>query len=465
MIVYTLKDGPVSEIDKTIVNITDAPSGYMPQLLDLKGNLENGVSNEVWMIESYLSSTVATKKFDNSKWMAQFIDDKQLNFGSSFIKPPNFTYFPKGGYSQNFVNINNDPALYVIGGFTFLKDINLRVLTSCVFKYEFNSKKWIDLSEESKSILPPIAIHRAVHVDNALYIFNGVIANTSDTNYPQTSAKLLTNKINTINKTYKYDLLTRKWTAISIKTNLDPAVYEEGNMFGASYDYYDGSIISYGSVFSNNEIDNGPRLGTLDLTSYEWRWDQIKTESGLDNTLNINFHQTLVLQDQLVLFLGYSTQKSNYGPYVINLKDLMLKSNLDYSGKSNDSYDTPVYIKVIIGLGAAIGCILLIVVIIFYIRYRKRKTSAINNKQEIKALWAVPEDEKQKYITEGGIVNVNQVDSNQTDDIFTLENSDNNDPEIRKSFMPDESNTLTLVRQKLQLTDLSSSNSNTKSST
>jgi hypothetical protein len=99
----------------------------------------------------------------------------------------------------------------------------------------------------------------------------------------------------------------------------------------------------------------------------------------------------------------------------------------------------------------------------FYIRYRKRKTGAENNKQEIKALWAAPVDGKQKYISEGGNVNVNQTDDNQTDNIFILENNDNNDPEVRKSFMPDELNSLTLVRQEIQLTNLS--NSNTKSST
>jgi hypothetical protein len=478
IVIYTLKDGPVSEIQKTEMNITYAPSGYMPQLLDLSENLNNEVSNEVWMIESYLSSTVTANKFDGSKWMAQFADDKQLNFGSGFIKLPNFTYFPKGGYSQNFVNINNSPALYIIGGFTISKEVNFRVLTSCVFKYDFISKSWSDLSEGSKSILPPIAIHKTVQVNNALYIFNGVVANTSDTNYPQTSAKILTNRINTINKTYKLDLLTGKWTAISIKTNLDPTVYDEGNMLGASYDHYNGNIVSYGSIFTNDPSIDGPRFGTLDLTSYEWSWNQIKTESGLDNTLDINFHQTLVLKDQLILYLGnieilyfaylltkyigYSNQKSNYGPYVINLKDLTLKSNLNYSENNDTSDGFPVYIKVIIGLGAALGCILLITLIMLYIRFRKRKAGAVNNKHEIKALWAAPEDEKQKYISEGGIVNVNQTNNSQTEDIFTLEINDN-DPEVRKSFMPDELNGLTLVREELQL--INQSKSSTKSST
>ncbi|KXN65822.1 hypothetical protein CONCODRAFT_12486 [Conidiobolus coronatus NRRL 28638] len=462
MVIYPLKDGPVSEIQYTEVNITNAPSGYMPQLLNLNGDLENSVSNQVWMIESYLSSTVATTKFDNSKWMAQFVSDKQLNFGSGFIKPPNYTYFPKGGYTQNFVNINNTPTLYIIGGFTFLKEIDLRVLTSCVFKYDFISNSWSDLSEYSKSILPPIAIHKTVQTDNALFVFSGIIPNTSDTNYPQTSEKILGNKVSTINKTYKLDLLTGKWTAIPIKTNLDSATYGNGDMLGASYDYYNGNIISYGQIDSKNSIDLDPRFGTLDLTSYEWRWSQVKTESGLDNTLRLSFHQTLVIRDQLILFLGYTNQKNSYGPYVIDLKGFTIKSTLDYSEESYTSDNLPVYVKVIIGLGAALGCILLIALIIFYICYRKRKISAKSNKQEIKALWAAPVDGEQRYISEGGNVNLNQA-NDQMHNIFTLENNDNNDPEIRKSFMPDELNTLTLVRQELQLTNLS--NSNTKSST
>jgi hypothetical protein len=307
VIIYQLKNGPVTKIRSSQVNITGAPSGYMPQILDLNGGLENGAANEVWMVEGYSYSALDNTKFDNSKWMAKFVDDKQLNFSSGFIKPPNFTYFPKGGYTQNFVNINNNPALYIIGGFTFLKDKGLRVLTSCVFKYDFNSNNWSDLSEDSKSILPPIATHIAVKTNNALLIFNGISPDISDTNYPQTSEKIFGIKNNAINMTYKFDLLTGKWTAMPIKTNLDPEIYWEGHIIGASFDYYNGNIISYGDMSSKNGTDSDPKFGILDLASYEWRWSQIKTDSGLDNTLRLIHHQTLIIRDQLILFPGNYT--------------------------------------------------------------------------------------------------------------------------------------------------------------
>jgi hypothetical protein len=461
IIIYQLKDGPTSEIQSTRVNITDVPSGYMPQILDLNTNLENGASNDIWMIEGYLYSKLNTTNSDKSKWMAEISDDKQLNFNSDFIKPPNFTYFPKGGYTQNFVNINNNPALYVIGGFTFLKDKGLRVLTSCVFKYDFNSNNWSDLSEDSKSILPPIAVHKTIKTNNALFVFNGITPNISDTSYPQTSEKILSSKINTINKTYRLDLLTGKWSEIPIKTNLDPEIYIENIMPDASFDYYKGKIISYGQMNSKNGINFDPKLGILDLNSYEWHWNQLKTESGLDNILKLNHHQTLIIRDQLILFPGNYTifssvqlltnylvneyQKSSYGPYILDLNDLTFKSNLNYSGRVNASDGLPVYIKAIIGIGAVLSFILLVALIRFYIRHRKWKTGARNNKHEINALWVPQVDGKQKYISERGIVNINQT-NDQIDHIFTLEIADNNRSEIRKSFMPDQLNSLKLAR-------------------
>jgi hypothetical protein len=84
------------------------------------------------------------------------------------------------------------------------------------------------------------------------------------------------------------------------------------------------------------------------------------------------------------------------------------------------------------------------VFIIFCIRYRKRKTNHRSNKREINAIWAAPVDGKQNYISEKGIVNVNQT-NDQIDHIFTLEIADNNGSEIGKNFMSDTLNSLTLV--------------------
>lgn len=302
--VYNLKDGPVSQIRSTIVNITNAPDGYMPQFLNFGQSFQNELSNDIWMMGGYYVSYVTDNKLDGSKWIAKVLNDKELSFGSNSIKSPNYTNFPKGGFSQNIVNINNSPAMYVIGGYTYSNNSNSVIMTNCVFKYDFNSNSWSDLSESSKSILPPIATHNAVQVNNTLLIINGASPEAKNTNYPQTYSIDKPIKLNPINKIYKLDLSTEKWDVIHIKTNLESSQYGDGNMPGASYNSYNNTIITYGIVNNINSDLGDPHFGTLDLISFEWRWNQIKADSGLDNSLSLSFHQSLIIRDQLLLFKG-----------------------------------------------------------------------------------------------------------------------------------------------------------------
>ncbi|KXN65821.1 hypothetical protein CONCODRAFT_12485 [Conidiobolus coronatus NRRL 28638] len=396
------------------------------------------------MMEGYYIYNVADSKSDNSKWTAQLVNDNQLNFGSGIIKSPTYTNFPKGGFTQNIVNINGKPVMYVIGGYTFSKQLNSTIITSCVFKYDFSSSSWSDLSEGSKSVLPPIAAHRTVQVNNALYIINGASPNVTYTYYPQVYSAIKPIKDNAINKMYKFDLLTEKWTPISIKTNLDSSKYGDVIMSGASYDSYNGNIISYGEVEIQESALGEPHCGTLDLTSFEWRWNQVKTDSGLDNSLNLYNHKTLIIRDQLLLFGGASNQNNHNKLFAINLKDFKFVSNLDYTGKSSASDSRPLYINVIIGLGAALGCILLIAIIIFYIRYRKKKLRDINNNRQIHAVWATSGNGTSSQAL-GGIT----IDDSHEPDIFSLDNTYTlEDPKYKSNELQEDLEHLTLVATK-----------------
>jgi hypothetical protein len=304
MYIYNLKDGPITEINKTVVNVTDTLFGYTPQFLNFAQDLKSELSSELWLIEDHLASNVTDNKLDGSKWMARFSNDNKLEFSPSFIKLPNYPNFPKGGFSQNVININSKPVMYVIGGYLFSSELNSTVLTSCVFKYDFNTNSWTDLSESSNSILPPVANHKSIQINNTLFILNGISPNTTNTNYPKIYSTTKSTKVNTINKMYKFDLLSEKWTVIPLKTNLDTDTYGDGVMYGASYDYYNGNIITYGSVKAINTVRSDSHFGTLDLTNYEWRWDPIKLEYGRGSSLVLAFHQTLVIRDQLLLFHG-----------------------------------------------------------------------------------------------------------------------------------------------------------------
>ncbi|KXN65930.1 hypothetical protein CONCODRAFT_12354 [Conidiobolus coronatus NRRL 28638] len=444
--IYTLKDGPISQINNTVINITNTPSGYTPRFMNFTINYLDGLSSSIWMLESFVASEVKDNKLDDYRWTAHLVNDKMFNFDSNFIKLPSYTNFPKGGFSNIIVNVNSDPVMYIVGGYTFSSELNSRILTSCVFKYDFIMSSWSDLSEGSKSILPPIANHRSLLVNNALHILNGVSPNVTDTNYPQTYDSKKSIKLNAINKMYRFDLMTEKWTAIPIKTNLDAYIYGDGIMYGASYDQYNGNIISYGFVQSIHKNDSSePKLGTLDLTNMEWRWNQIKTETGLDNTLSLSYHKTLVVKDQLLIFNGYTNQRKSNGTYVINLKNFKFQSNLDYSGSINSEFGSPIYKYVLIALGITLGVLLLIFAIYILKRRRKKKLRELGNNKQFNAIWASSENVLGVYTTGDRFV-----DDYRRCEIFSLENNEKLDNQIlRFSFMGEDLKQLTLVGTEL----------------
>jgi hypothetical protein len=85
---------------------------------------------------------------------------------------------------------------------------------------------------------------------------------------------------------------------------------------------------------------------------------------------------------------------------------------------------------------------LLVLFIIFIIRYRKNKSKNSNIKQ-IKPLWSAPVNGKYRYLSGG-----ENFDDSQTGDIFSLENTEDMDcRKSRSSFMEDDLNSLTMVRR------------------
>jgi hypothetical protein len=120
----------------------------------------------------------------------------------------------------------------------------------------------------------------------------------------------------------------------------------------------------------------------------------------------------------------------------------------------NSSETRPIYINIIIGLGATLGCLLIISLIIFIIRYRKNKLKRTNDDQ-INPMWAAPVNGKRRFITRG-----ETFDERQAGEIFSLENNENLDSsKARSGFMDDDLNDLTLVRRELDQKIISNTNS------
>jgi hypothetical protein len=307
--VYDLKDGPISQITNSTYKVTNVPNSYMPKFLKFPQGFSNDKSDQTWLI----GGQSIYKKYDQSiydnMWTGQFVNSTNLNFDNSFIKKPDFDNFPIGGYSQDIVNINNNPVMYIIGGFFYSPDKETNIFTSSMFKYDFTSNSWSDLSESSNSILPPIADHQTVIVDNFLLVTNGLSPNLTTTQYPQT-APYNSNaaSLNYYDKAYKFDLLNQKWSLITIKTNLDESIYRKGHvmshMHGASLNVYKGSLYAYTLIYNLKTFIHEPRLAVLDYNSWEWRWYSVDTDIGADYILQLAFHQSMIIKDQLLLIHG-----------------------------------------------------------------------------------------------------------------------------------------------------------------
>ncbi|KXN66261.1 hypothetical protein CONCODRAFT_11929, partial [Conidiobolus coronatus NRRL 28638] len=272
--IYNLQDGPISEIKHNEV-IFNVGQNYTPQFI----NLPNDKDTDLWLIGGQTEDNIKTNELTPNTWTSQFINDNQFKFNSTIIPQPNFPNFPKGGYSQVVVNVNNSAVLYVIGGFIYNPKIKLQQLTNYFFKFDFNQNSWEDLSNLTRSVLPAIVNHQTISInDKYLIVANGLSQN--GTKIGPLAPADNTTFFNLADKVYKFDLVNLKWSAISTKPKLNMDDYDLGMIYGASLDYYEGKILSYASLYNINLKDYEPRIAMLDLNTWEWEWISLKSETG-----------------------------------------------------------------------------------------------------------------------------------------------------------------------------------------
>jgi hypothetical protein len=303
--IYNLKDGLISDIETRLINLTNTNSAYTPQFLQLPETLPDKRSDELWMIGGISDQVLRNNTISKDNWSCEIVNDSELEFNDDFIPMPPFDNFPKSGFSQTIVNNNNNPELYIIGGLVYSKELNTTLITNYFFKYEFSTRRWSDLSETTKSILQPRALHRVVEVNNSLILIGGIQNNkTLDAKFEHTlpsNNETTTSDINTI---YKFDLTYQKWTNVETKLNKDSNIYRNGTAVGSSFDVYKGKIISYTALANYEGEYFEPQIGILDYNTWEWEWHDVKTEVGTDNSLFLEYHNTLIINDQLILVHG-----------------------------------------------------------------------------------------------------------------------------------------------------------------
>jgi hypothetical protein len=304
--VYTLKDGPISDIKPKIVNFTNLDTSYTPLFLNLPPNLPNERSDQLWMLSGLHESVIKNQGLDEDHWTAQITNENELKFGSGFISKPDNNNFPKSGFTATIVNNDDNPTLHVIGGLVYSKELKTELITNYHFKYEFKTDKWSDLSKFTKSILPPVTYHKVVQADDSLILVTGYSqdyaknGNFTDTLPSENSTQI------SISEMYKFDLSTEKWSTQKIKLNLDTDIYKQGLTYGPSLDIYNGKLISYMSLYDFWNSEYKPMLATLDYKSKEWKWNwiNVKNEANTLNSLDLSYHNTIIINDQLLMLHG-----------------------------------------------------------------------------------------------------------------------------------------------------------------
>jgi hypothetical protein len=303
--IYNLKDGLISDIESRLINLTNSNSAYAPQFLQLPETLTDKRSNELWIIGGISDKELKNNTISKENWSGEIINDSELEFNDDFIPMPPFDNFPKSGFSQTIVNNNNNLELYIIGGLVYSKELNTTLITNYFFKYEFSTRKWSDLSEATKSILQPRYLHTVVEVDNSLILVGGIQNNkTLNGNFEHEVSVKDEVDVSDINTIFKFDLKDQKWTTVNTKLNKDPSIYRNGKVTGPSIDIYDGKIVSYASVYNYKDELFEPQIGILDYKTWEWEWHQIKNNIGIDNSLLLAYHNSLIINDQLILVHG-----------------------------------------------------------------------------------------------------------------------------------------------------------------
>jgi hypothetical protein len=303
--VYDLKDGPISDIKSRLVNVTTSSPSYTPQFLQLPEAMPENISDDLWMIGGIADESLESEDLTKENFSCEILNDNQLRLHNDFISMPEFKKFPRSGFSQTVVNGNNGPELYILGGLVYSKELKGEMISNYFFKYEFYTRIWSDLSETTKSIVPPRAYHTIVEADNSLLLFGGVQDNEVIKRNDDCSLMDKENiNFGNLSTIYKYDLNNKNWSVVQAKLNKDPNAYWNGTAAGASFNLYKDKIVSYTAFIDKENTLVEPQLGVLDYKTWEWKWNNVKTEIGTDNSLILSFHKTIIINDQLILIHG-----------------------------------------------------------------------------------------------------------------------------------------------------------------
>ncbi|KXN67330.1 hypothetical protein CONCODRAFT_19696 [Conidiobolus coronatus NRRL 28638] len=411
---YELKDGLIKDIfsNGNSHSLTKLGRGFELKFFDIPDTLQE-YRNKLWLKADQIEYE---PEIDNAKSnFMGYINLSDMTFypDSNFVKFPTKENFPLFGYTMNTISNEQGSFLYTTGGVIYSKSKNAYISSNSIFKYNFNTREWKDLSSDVKGKLKPVYSHSNVVMDSRyLLLIGGKVAKdqTKDSTLSIKENDLF--KVNSIYNLTKFDTVTNNLESITVKSSMFDSSVPSLQLTDFSANFYNRKVYALGGMAISNEKqtpERNSKIGTLGFNDNQWSWSPINDEAGNIYNSPVEAKSSMLFNDQIILTSGKGIEKDSDGFQVFNLITQKMQSTLKFTKSDNNSNQTngqsglPGYAIALIAVGSTV--LLLIFVFFAYIRYKRNKESSLNydneSNESMEAIFSNPEDPSMEYILLG----------------------------------------------------------------
>jgi hypothetical protein len=310
--VYELKEGSIEYIfgSGTSHSLTKLGRGFELKFFDVPSTIQE-YHNKLWL-KSVQTDYGTEIDNSNSNFMGYInLSDMTFNADTSFVKFPTTENFPLFGYTMNTITNEHGSALYTTGGVIYLKSKNEYMSSNSVFKYNFNTKEWKDLSPDVKGKLNPLYSHTNVVMDNRyLLLIGGKVAkdHTKDSSLNIKEKDLF--KVNSVYNLTKFDTITNNLESIAVNSDLFNSSVLSLQLTDFSAIFYNNQVYALGGQVIGSQkqiIEYSSKLGTLSFRENRWSWSPISDDAGNNYNSPIEAESSILFNDQIILTSGKLT--------------------------------------------------------------------------------------------------------------------------------------------------------------
>jgi hypothetical protein len=220
-----------------------------------------------------------------------------LENGSDFIKFPTHENFPLIGYTLNSISNEFGTALYITGGMLYSKNDETYTANNSLYRYNFMSKGWVDMTYTIGAKLNPLAEHKSAVIDSRYLV---ILGGRSQIGFPKFGFNPLYNL--TI-----FDTFTNNWEIVRISASVFDTHITTLKFIDFSVVAYNDKIIVFGGIAGENQskfYQPSRHLGIFDFKSKIWNWSPILNEDGSSYKPAKESRNILVFKDQFIVCTG-----------------------------------------------------------------------------------------------------------------------------------------------------------------